>query len=107
MLWRRVVVVFILHNFIQQSLNSDSAPVQILLAACRKFEIVRISDNGSVGNKAYTHFVGQPNRKSNSSSSSHNQQRNTRTRREISSKLTTKIPVKTPKKTPNDIVLVS
>ena len=36
----------LLHNFIQQSLNSGSAQVQILLAACRRFEMVRISDNG-------------------------------------------------------------
>ena len=34
-----------LHNFIQQSLNSDSAKVQLLLAACRRFAMVRISDN--------------------------------------------------------------
>ena len=36
----------LLHNFIQQSLNSGSAQVQILLVACRRFEMVRISDNG-------------------------------------------------------------
>ena len=36
----------VLHNFIQQSLNSGPAQVQILLAACRRFEMVRISDNG-------------------------------------------------------------
>ena len=34
------------HNFIQQSLDSDSAQVQILFAACRRFAMVRISDNG-------------------------------------------------------------
>ena len=36
----------LLHNFIQQSLNSDSAQVQTLLAACQRFAMVRISDNG-------------------------------------------------------------
>ena len=34
-----------LHNFIQQSLNSGSAQVHILLAGCRKFATVRISNN--------------------------------------------------------------
>ena len=34
------------HNFIQQSLDSDSAQVQTLFAACRRFAMVRISDNG-------------------------------------------------------------
>ena len=33
------------HNFTQQSLNSDSAYDQILPMACRKFAMVRISDN--------------------------------------------------------------
>ena len=33
-------------RFIHQSLNAGSAQVQILLAACRRFAIVRISDNG-------------------------------------------------------------
>ena len=37
----------LLHNFIQQSLNSSFAQVQILLAACRRFEILRISDSSS------------------------------------------------------------
>ena len=36
-----------LHNFIQQSLNSDSAQVQLLLAACRIFAMVRNSGNGT------------------------------------------------------------
>ena len=36
----------LLHNFIQQSLNSGSAQVQILLVVCRRFVMVRISDNG-------------------------------------------------------------
>ena len=35
-----------LHNFIHQSLNSGSAQVQILYAACRRFEIVLISESG-------------------------------------------------------------
>ena len=33
------------HNFIQQSLNSGSAQIQVLLVACRKFVLVRISYN--------------------------------------------------------------
>ena len=37
----------LLHNFIQQSLNAGSVQVQILLAACQRFEMVRISDNDS------------------------------------------------------------
>ena len=37
----------LLHNFIQQSLNSGSVQVQILLAACQRFEMMRISDNDS------------------------------------------------------------
>ena len=37
----------LLHNFIQQSLNSGSAQAQILLRACWRFAMVRISDNGS------------------------------------------------------------
>ena len=35
-----------LYNFIQLSLNSDSAQVHILLTAYRRFAMVRISDNG-------------------------------------------------------------
>ena len=38
--------LLLLHNFIQLSLNSGSAQVQTLLAACRRFAMVRISDNG-------------------------------------------------------------
>ena len=34
------------HNFSQQSLNSGSVQVQILLAAYRRFAMVRISDSG-------------------------------------------------------------
>ena len=36
----------LLCDFIQLSLNSGSAEVQTLLAACRRFATVRISDNG-------------------------------------------------------------
>ena len=36
----------LLYNFIQISLNSGSARVQTLLAACRRFAMVRISDSG-------------------------------------------------------------
>ena len=45
-LWCHSVVVIILHNFIQPSLNSGSALVQILLTACQRLAMVRISDNG-------------------------------------------------------------
>ena len=38
----------LLHNFIQQSLFLGSAQVQILLALCRRFAMVRVSDNGPV-----------------------------------------------------------
>ena len=37
---------------IHSSLNSGSAQVQTLLAACRRFAVVRISDNGPGWNKA-------------------------------------------------------
>ena len=47
-----VYLLSILHNFIQQSLNLDSEQVEILLAACRRFAMMRISDNGPTGNKA-------------------------------------------------------
>ena len=36
----------LLHYFVQQSLNSDSVQVQILLAACLRFGMERISDYG-------------------------------------------------------------
>ena len=40
--WGGAVVQWLslLHNFIQQSLNSGSAQVQILLVACRRVSIV-------------------------------------------------------------------
>ena len=36
----------LLHNFIQQRLNSGSAQVLILLGTCWRFAMVRISGNG-------------------------------------------------------------
>ena len=42
----------LLHNFIHLSLNSGSAQVQILLAACRRFVMMKISGNGPAGNEA-------------------------------------------------------
>ena len=42
----------LLHNFNQQNLNLDSTQAPILLAACRRFAIVRTSDNIPAGNKA-------------------------------------------------------
>ena len=38
--------LLLLHNFIQLSLNSGSAQVQTLLAAGRRFTMLRMSDNG-------------------------------------------------------------
>ena len=35
-----------LHNFILLSPNSDSVQVQILLAVCQRYAMVRIPDNG-------------------------------------------------------------
>ena len=37
----------LLRNFIPQSLNSGSAQVHILIAACQRSAMVRIFDNGS------------------------------------------------------------
>ena len=39
-------VISLLRNFIQLSLNSGSVQLQSLLTACRRFAMVRISDNG-------------------------------------------------------------
>ena len=52
-LWFGAVVQWLslLHNFIQQSLNSGSAQVQTLLAVFWTFTMVRISASGPVGNK--------------------------------------------------------
>ena len=36
----------LLHRFNQRNLNSSSAQVQTLFVACRRFAMVRISDNG-------------------------------------------------------------
>ena len=38
-------LVKLLHSFIHLSLNSGSAQVQTLLAACWRFKLVRISNN--------------------------------------------------------------
>ena len=43
-----VVYWLLLHNFIQQSLNSVSALVQILQAACRRIVMARISDKSQL-----------------------------------------------------------
>ena len=59
-----------LPNFIQQSLNSEYARVQILLAACRRFAMVKISNCVPSWKYGLMPFVGQPFRKNNSSSSS-------------------------------------
>ena len=41
-----VYCLSLMHSFIQLTLNSGSAQVQTLLAACRRFAMVKISDNG-------------------------------------------------------------
>ena len=41
-----VLWLSLMHYFIQLSLNSVSGPAQILLTTCRRFAMVRISDNG-------------------------------------------------------------
>ena len=62
--------VSLLGNFIQQKLNSGSAQVRHLPAACRRFAMVRISDKNLERKKSQTPFVDQPFHKINSSSSS-------------------------------------
>ena len=44
--WCRGVVVITAAQIHSTKPNSDSAQVQTLLAACRRFAMVRISDNG-------------------------------------------------------------
>ena len=66
-----VLWLSLLYSFIQLSLNWGSAQVQTLLAACRRFTMVRISDNGPGWKYGKMPFVGQPYHKNNSSSSSH------------------------------------
>ena len=58
--------LLLIHNFIQQSLNSVSVEVQILLAAGQRFAMVRISDCGLARKLDLTPFVGQPFRKNSS-----------------------------------------
>ena len=50
--WRRGVLVITTAQLYSTSLNWGSAQVQILLAACWRFEMVRISDMVPAGNKA-------------------------------------------------------
>ena len=50
-------------------LHSGSAEVRILLIACRRFSMVRVSDNGPSCKYDKTPFIGKPYRKNNSSSS--------------------------------------
>ena len=45
------MTISLLHSFIQQSLNSGFAQVQILLMACRRFEMVRSLTMVPAGNK--------------------------------------------------------
>ena len=42
----RLAVITTAHNLIQLTLNWGSTQVQTLLAACRRFAVVRTSDNG-------------------------------------------------------------
>ena len=57
-------------KFIQQSLNSGSAQVQVLFTLCWRFKMVRICNNGHSRKYGWTPFFGQPYQESNSSSSS-------------------------------------
>ena len=41
-----VLLLSLLHNFIQLSLNTGSVQVQTLITACQRFTKVRIFDNG-------------------------------------------------------------
>ena len=50
----------LLRNFILLDLKSVSAKVQILLAACQRFTIVRISDNGRGRKKGLAFSIRQP-----------------------------------------------
>ena len=45
MTFAKVEWLSLLQNFIQRSLDSDSIEVQILLTACPRFAMVKISDN--------------------------------------------------------------
>ena len=50
----------LLFRFIQLNLNSGSSQVQVLLAVCRRFMMVRISDSGPGWKKGLMPFIGQP-----------------------------------------------
>ena len=47
LLERCVLVIITTTQLIQENLNLGSAQVQILLAACRRFAMIRTFDNGS------------------------------------------------------------
>ena len=49
----------LLHNFIQQNLNSDYAQIQTLRAACQRFANMKILTIALPGNKTKIPFVGQ------------------------------------------------
>ena len=53
------VAVITTTQLIQKSLNSGSAQVQILVAACSRIAIVRSYDNGSDWKQGLAAFVGQ------------------------------------------------
>ena len=55
------------HSFIQQSLRSGFGQVQILLAACQKFAMVRICDIGPSWKQELRSFVSKPFCKNSSS----------------------------------------
>ena len=54
-MWRRGVVVLTAAQ-LHSSLNSDSAQVRTKLVACRKFAMMRISDNGPYWKKGLIVF---------------------------------------------------
>ena len=47
----------VINNFFQQILNSSSAQIQILLAACQMFAMVKTSDNGTGWKSELTPFL--------------------------------------------------
>ena len=56
-----------LHNFIQQSLNSGSVQVQILLATFWRFGVLKTSDRGLGRKKSLMPLISQSFCKNNSS----------------------------------------
>ena len=69
-MWLHGPVVITTVHFILQSLNSESVQVQILLVACRRFAMVRISGKDPGWIQGFTPSVSQPCHNHNSRASS-------------------------------------